>query len=106
MEGDVLFVSYGAVPAFRFYAERYGLGDVKYQTSETSDYQKPANLALRLQALDDNTRVWVLVTHVYETKDFNEKDFILTTLDTLGEHKREFRSPGTSVYLNLYDLSP
>ena len=106
MEGDVLFVSYGAVPAFRFYAERYGLGDVKYQTSETSDYQKPANLALRLQALDGNTRVWVLVTHVYETKDFNEKDFILTTLDTLGEHKREFRSPGTSVYLNLYDLSP
>ena len=106
MEGDVLFVSYGAVPSFRFYAERYGLGDVKYQTSEASDYQKPANLALRLQVLDGNTRVWILVTHAYETKDFNEKDFLLSTLDTLGEHKREFRSPGTSVYLNLYDLSP
>jgi len=106
MEGDVLFVSYGTVPAFRFYAERYGLGDVKYKTGEASDYQKPANLARRLQILDGNTRVWVLMTHVYETKDFNEKDFILSTLDTLGEHKREFRSPGTSVYLNLYDLSP
>ena len=105
-EGDVLFVSYGAVPAFRFYADRYGLGDVKYQTSEATDYQIPANLAQHLQTLDGNMRVWVLVTHVYEANDFNEKDFLLSTLDTFGERKREFRSPGTSVYLNLYDLSP
>ncbi len=28
--GDDLFISNGAVPAFRFYAERYGLGEVSY----------------------------------------------------------------------------
>jgi hypothetical protein len=45
------------------------------------------------------------VTHVYETKGFNEKDFLMSSLDALGENKREFKSPGTSVYLFLYDLS-
>jgi hypothetical protein len=105
-EGDTLFVSSGAVPAFRFYADRYGLGDVDYQTSDASDYLKPENIVSHLQALDGQSRAWILITHVYETKDFNEKDFLLSSLDAIGEHKREFRSPGTSVYLNLYDLSP
>ena len=105
-EGDVLFVSNGAVPAFRFYADRYGLGDVDYQTNEASDYQKPENIVQHLQNLDGNPRVWVLITHVYETKTFNEKDIILSSLERIGALKREFRSPGTSVYLFLYDLSP
>jgi hypothetical protein len=104
--GDKLFVSNGAVPAFRFYADRYGLGNIDFQTSEASDYLEPDKIVSRLQALDGYPRVWILITHVYETKDFNEKDFLLSSLDQLGEHKREFRSPGTSVYLNLYDLSP
>ena len=104
-QGDELFVSNGAVPAFSFYAERYGLGDVDYQTSEVADYLQPENMLTHLQALDGKSRVWVLVTHVYETKDFNENSFLLSALNAMGNHKREFRSPGTSVYLNLYDLS-
>jgi hypothetical protein len=105
-EGDALYVSNGAVPAFRFYADRYGLGDVDYQTSEASDYLKPENIVRRLQTVDGNSRVWVLIAHVHETKDYNEKGFLLSSLDAMGKLKREFRSPGTSVYLFLYDLSP
>ena len=105
-EGDVLFVSNGAVPAFRFYADRYELGDVDYRTSEASDYLNPEKLVQRLHALDGKSRVWVLITHVYETRDYNEKDVLLSSLDTMGKLKREFRSPSTSVYLFLYDLSP
>jgi hypothetical protein len=105
-DGDMLFVSNGAVPAFRFYADRYGLGDVDYRTSEASDYLNPGKLVQRLRALDGRPRVWVLITHVYETRDYNEKDVLLSSLDTMGKLKREFRSPSTSVYLFLYDLSP
>jgi len=103
--GDALFVSYGAAPAFRFYAERYGLGDVDFQTSTASDYSEPSRILSHLDALDGNPRVWVLITHVYERGDFNEKDFILNYLDSIGKKKREFRHPGTSVHLFLYDLS-
>jgi hypothetical protein len=48
--------------------------------------------------------VWILLSHVYEKEGFNERDFILTTLNEIGEKKREFRVPGTSVFLYLYDL--
>ena len=104
-EGDTIYISNGAVPAFRFYAERYGLGDVVYQSSDASDYLEPSNILSQIKPLDDKTRVWVLITHVYENKGFNEKDFLLNYLDTLGSEEREFQSPGTSVYLYLYDLS-
>ena len=105
-EGDAIFVSSGAVPAFRFYADRYGLGDVVFRSSDASDYLEPSNILAQIKPLDGKDRVWVLITHVYENKEFNEKDFLLNTFNTLGYKEREFRSPGTSVYLYLYDLSP
>lgn len=105
-EGDALFVSNGAAPAFRFYADRYGLGDVTYQTSAAEDYQTLTNLLPHLELLDGNPRVWVLITHVYERKDFNEKEYLLSYLDSIGDKKREYRKAGTGVHLFLYDLSP
>ena len=102
--GDGLFVSYGAMPAFRFYAPRYGLGDVPYQASFRTDYLEPTKMLSYFDPLDGEPRVWVLISHVYERGDFNEKDYLLSYLDTIGKKKREFRSPGTSVYLFLYDL--
>ncbi|GAB4504249.1 MAG: hypothetical protein Fur0043_12430 [Anaerolineales bacterium] len=102
--GDVLFVSYGATPAFDFYAARYGLGEVTYSTSQPADYLAPPALAHRLEPLADSPRAWILFSHVYERGDFNEKDFLLASLNEMGKKKREFRTPGTSVYLYLYDL--
>ena len=104
-KGDTIFVSHGAVPAFRFYADRYGLRGVAYQSSAASDYLEPGNLHAHIEPLDGEARVWVLISHVYENEDFNEKDFLLNYLDTIGNKKREFRSESTSVYLFLYDLA-
>jgi uncharacterized membrane protein len=102
--GDALYVSYGAVPAFEFYAPEYGLSGMDYLSNARQDYQNPANIAGQLDTLKGKTRVWVLLSHVYEKGDFNEKDFILNTLRMNGRIKREFRMPGTSVYLYLFDL--
>jgi hypothetical protein len=103
-EGDDLFVTYGAMPAFRFYADRYGVGEVPYEFGNRLDYDDPTILLNKLEKMDGESRVWVLISHVYERDDFNEKDYLLEFLDTIGKKKREFRSPGTSVYLFLYDL--
>lgn len=103
--GDALFVSNGAAPAYLFYAERYGLEQIAYHTSEAADYLDPEALARRLDPLGGNPRAWILLSHVYEKGDFNEKEFILAALDDMGRKKREFRQPGASVYLYLYDLS-
>ena len=102
--GDALYVSYGAVPAFEFYAPEYGLSGMEYLSNVRQDYQNPANISRQLDTLKGKPRVWVLLSHVYEKGDFNEKDFILDTLQMNGRIKREFRVPGTSVFLYLFDL--
>ena len=103
-DGDVLYVSYGALPAFRFYAPFYGLENVYYESGEREDYKTPQSILNHLKSLNGQPRLWVLFSHVYERGDFNERDFILNYLDQRGERRREFRVPGTSVFLYLYDL--
>ena len=104
-EGDVLFVSYGAVPAFEFYAPTYGLERVSYVAGQREDHANPESILKRIEPLRNQPRVWVLLSHVYEKGNFNEKDFLISHLDEIGDKKREFREPGTSVYLYLYDLA-
>jgi hypothetical protein len=101
---DAIYVSNGAVPAFEFYAPQYGLSGMEYLSNARDDYRNPDNIARQLDSLKGKSRVWVLLSHVYEEGDFNEKDFILNTLQMNGRIKREFRVPGTSVYLYLFDL--
>jgi hypothetical protein len=103
-EGDVLFVTHGAVPAFEYYARAYGLEHVAYDSNTRQDYSEPQHIIQQLQELNGQPRVWVLMSHVYEKDGFNEKEFILDHLQENGTRKREFRMPGTNVYLYLYDL--
>ena len=103
-DGDAMYVSYGALPAFRFYAPFYGLESTPYELGRREDYQNPQAILSQLEAYKGQPRMWIVFSHVYEKGDFNEKDFILNYLDQVGEKKREFRLPGTSVFLYLYDL--
>jgi hypothetical protein len=103
-DGDVMYVSNGALPAFRFYAPSYGLENIQYEYGKREDYKNPQNILSQIDSFKGQPRVWILFSHVYEKGDFNEKDFILNYLDQIGEKKREFRVPGTSVFLYLYSL--
>jgi hypothetical protein len=102
--GDAIYVSNGAVPAFEFYAPLYELSGMEYLSNTRDDYRDSDKIARQLDSLKGKPRVWVLLSHVYERGDFNEKDFILDDLRRNGRIKREFRVPGTSVYLYLFDL--
>jgi uncharacterized membrane protein len=103
-DGDALYVSNGALPAFRFYAPFYELENISYEFGERDDYRNPQTILSRLASFNGQPRVWVLLSHVYEKEDFNERDFVLKYLNENGKKKREFRLPGTSVFLYLYDL--
>jgi hypothetical protein len=103
-DGDALYVSYGALPAFRYYAPFYGLENISYESGQREDYPKPENILRQLGSFMGSPRVWVLLSHVYEEGDFNERDYLLAYLDQIGKQRREFRMPGTSVFLYLYDL--
>ena len=104
-DGDALFVTVWAEPAFRYYAPFYGLEGVEFVSSEIADYPDGEKLKSRIDPLIGKKRVWILFSHVYETNGFNERDFLVAYLDQIGEKRREIVKPGTSVYLFFYDLS-
>jgi hypothetical protein len=105
-EGDAIFVTAWAEPAFRFYAPFYGLEEVEVVSSEIEDYPNGEKLKARIEPLIGERRVWVLFSHVYEQGGMNERDFLVAYLDEIGEKRREILKPGTSVYLFFYDLNP
>jgi hypothetical protein len=104
-DGDALFVTAWAEPAFRFYAPFYGLEGIEFVSSEIDDYPDGVKLESRLDPLIGENRVWVLFSHVYEQGGFNEREYLTAYLDQIGEKRREILKPGTSVYLFFYDLS-
>lgn len=104
-DGDELFVSFWAEPAYQFYAPFYRLENLTYLTSQLEDYPNAEALLTRLDPFRGHKRLWILFSHVYEQGDFNERDVVIAYLDTMGEKRRELRIPDTSVYLFLYDLS-
>lgn len=103
-DGDVIYVYYWAEHAVRYYAPKYGM-DMSGFIIGADYHDNPMAYSAELETLRGRERVWILFSHVYENGDFNERNFILTLLDSMGEQLRQFRVPGTSVYLYLYDLN-
>ncbi len=99
LPGDVLYVYNWALPAFRYYSD----GQAGYIAGGLHPGDPQALLA-ELDPLKGRGRVWVLFAHVYETAEYNEKDLMLAYLKQLGEKKRQFIEPGSSVYLYLFDM--
>jgi hypothetical protein len=104
-DGDMMYISNGAIPAFEYYAPMYKLENIPYVAGSREDYGSQDEMLKRLEPLKGQKRVWVLFSHVYEKGDFNEKNFLIDYLKKNGDKKREFREPGTSVILYLFDLS-
>ena len=103
-DGDMVYVYYWAEHAVRYYAPKYGM-DMSEFLIGADDHDNPMAYSAELESLRGHERVWFLFSHVYENGGFNERDFILRLLDSMGKQLRQFRVPGTSVYLYLYDLS-
>jgi hypothetical protein len=102
--GDVLYVYYWAVPAFRYYAPFYGFTENDFIAG--NDFENnPPGLLTEIDHYKGQKRLWVLFSHVYENGTYNDKDALLAHLDHIGVKKREFIAPGTSVSLYLYDLN-
>jgi len=101
--GDLIYVYYWAEHAVRYYAPKYGMCMCQF-TLGADHHSQPELYRPELDALRGRERVWFLFSHVYENDTFNERDYILDYLNSVGKLQREVRMPGTSVYLYLYDL--
>ncbi len=103
-DGDLVYVYYWAEHAVRYYAPKYGMDMSAFIIGE-DHHTNPEAYRVELDRLRGHERVWFLFSHVYESGDFNERDYILDYLNSIGKLLRKYRVAGTSVYLYLYDLS-
>lgn len=101
-DGDVLYIYYGAAPAFEYYSAKYGYDANDYVVG-VSSRDNLSNYINDLDTLRGNRRVWILFSHVCTWRGVDEEKFFLQYLDDIGTRLDFFKSAGASVY--LYDLS-
>jgi len=99
---DLIYVYYGAKPAFEFYAPLYGFDRHDYMVGVYAR-NDPDRYLQDINNLRGHQRVWVVFSHICHWCGVNEEDFFLTHLSKIGVKKDEFISDGASVY--LYDLA-
>ena len=101
LEGDEIYVYYGAEFSFRYYARHYGFSEDDYVVG-TISREDPDIYIQELNGLAGHGRTWFVFTHVYNWGRIDEEVLFLEHLDELGTRLDEFRAPGASAF--LYDL--
>ncbi len=99
--GDVIYVYYGAEPAFTFYAPAYGIQSGDYIIGQASR-NSPQGYLRQVDSLTGNRRVWFLFTHNHTSSSVDEMAFFLAYLDKIGRMRGRRLVQG--AYLYLYDL--
>ena len=105
---DLIYIYYGAMPAFRYYAPFYGFNENEFQAGKLSYNRLLAPTIRDIDSLKGNHRAWVLFSHVYEADGINEREAVLAYIDEqkMGKCRLESREPGTSVLLYLCNFAP
>lgn len=96
-DGDVIYVYYASLNAFRYYHDRYGF-PIEYvegieSRSEWTNYYQD------LQRLRGNKRVWLVFSHVATHCGVDEERLFVSYLDLLGTQLDAFKAPGSAGYL-------
>jgi hypothetical protein len=98
---DLIYVYYGAAPAFEFYAPLYGFDRNDYIVG-LSARKDPAQYLEEIEKIKGSQRIWFVFSHNCSWCIVNEQDFILEHLNEIGLKNGELVSDGASVY--LYNL--
>lgn len=100
--GDVIYVYYASLNAFRYYHDRYGfpveyVEGIESRSDWTNYYQD-------LQRLRGNKRVWLVFSHIATHYGVDEERLFVSYLDLLGTQLDAFKASGSAGY--LYDMTP
>ncbi|HET8670675.1 MAG TPA: hypothetical protein VFM05_08645, partial [Candidatus Saccharimonadales bacterium] len=99
---DALYVYNAAIPAFQYYAPRFGLDRLKLVLGADAkgnweNYEKD------IEQLTDYRRVWVLFSHARTLTGNDEEKFFLYLLNKRAAKVDYFKSHGAAVYLYNFD---
>lgn len=96
---DSIYVYYGAVPAFRYYAPTFPHLATLSREGHCARHQWRRYIE-EIVPLNREMRIWVVFSHLVEP---SETDFILKTLDRLGRRLDVVESVGAAAYLYSFE---
>ena len=99
---DLIYVYYGAMPAFNYYAPQYGFRQDEYVEGTTSR-KRPTKYFKDLKNLAGRGRVWFIFSHNCSWCAVNEEVYYLENLNKMGTELDEYSSEGASAY--LFDMN-
>lgn len=100
--GDVIYVYYGAAPAFRYYAPRVGIPRADYVVGACarSDWRR---YTAELDSLRGRPRVWLVLSHAFVRGGIREDSLFTRYLARIGRRVEGVETVGALGA--LYDLS-
>jgi hypothetical protein len=100
--GDVIYVYYASVPAFRYYAARDGIPGSSYRLGSCSrdDWHQYVR---EVDALRGRPRVWFVMSHPFSKAGIREDSLFLQYFSAVG--RRIDSTSAVGAELALYDLS-
>ncbi len=98
LAGDRIYVYYGALEAFTFYAPAFGFRPIDYLVGPRSRAE-PARYLDSLDRLPRDGRTWFVFSHDCSWCKVDEEPYILRHLDRTGRRLDERHAPGAAVYL-------
>lgn len=100
---DIIYVYYGALPAFTYYSERYGFDREQHCVVGVRSRDDWNRYREDLEKLRGHKRVWIVFAHIYDWGKVDDEVLFLHFLDKLGKRLDSHKSFRASAY--LYDLS-
>jgi len=104
IDGDILYLYYGAQPAFDYYKPFYYIGNLNVVQGIAFSREDPIKYIKEINQLKGNQRVWFLFSHNCSWCIVNEEEYIVRHLNKIGKRINKYSSSGSNVY--LYNLMP
>jgi hypothetical protein len=95
--GDELYVYYGALPSFRYYAPRTGADSLPRVEGVCAPLFPPA-YARDLDRVRPSDGVWVVFSHVNHSHSWGEDAYILAYLKRIGQRTDSLKERGAAAY--------
>ncbi len=95
---DIVYVYYGAGPAFSYYEEFFDLSKVQIVMGTSNRHHNEAYLT-ELDGLKGKGRVWFIFSHNYDWGGSNEQVVMTDHLDKIGTRLEGLRWNGAALYL-------